>query len=158
MTRTFARTKKGQRAVDYALHGHWNTTTLVAGITRHAAIAPMMLDGPMDTLAFEAYIEHVLIPELPARSIVVMDNLSAHKSPATARLLSDAGAGLWYLPPYSPDLNPIEPMWSKVKNDLRSAKARTREDLDHAVSDAFTKITSTDTRGFFRNSFVGIIT
>jgi transposase len=158
MTRVYARARKGERAVDYAPQGHWNTTTLVAGITRQSAIAPMMLDGPMDTLAFEAYLEHVLIPELPAGSIVVMDNLSAHKSPATVRLLHDAGADLWYLPPYSPDLNPIELMWSKIKSHLRSAKARDQEDLYQAVADALSNITSNDTRGFFRHCFVGIIT
>ena len=80
MTRAFGRAKKGERVVDFTPHGHWNTTTLVGAMTWKSAIAPMVLDGPMDTEAFEAYLEHVLIPELPADAIVVMDNLSAHKS------------------------------------------------------------------------------
>ena len=157
MTRIFARTRKGERAVDYAPHGHWNTTTLVAAITSEAAIAPMVLDGPMDATAFEAYIEHVLLPALPPNSIVVMDNLSSHKSPAVARLLRDARAELWYLPPYSPDFNPIELMWSSIKSFLRSAKARTQEDLYKAIAAALAQITSADANAFFCHSIVGII-
>ena len=149
MTRAFARSRKGERAVDYAPHGHWNTTTLIAGITRESAIAPMVLDGPMDTAAFEAYLKHILIPELPTGSIVVMDNLSSHKSRNVGLLLQDAGAELRYLPPYSPDYNPIEQMWSKVKSYLRSAKARTQEDLYQAIAEALSTISSNDTRGFF---------
>ena len=92
MTSAFARVRKGERAVDYAPHGHWNTTTLVAGLTLESPIAPMILDGPMDTAAFEAYVRQMLIPAVPRGSIVVMDNLSAHKSPVLARVLQDAGA------------------------------------------------------------------
>jgi transposase len=149
MTRIYARTRKGERAVDYAPHGHWNTTTLVASITAEAMIAPMVLDGPMDSVAFEAYIEQVLIPVLPHGSIVVMDNLSSHKSPTIAKLLYDSGSELWYLPPYSPDFNPIENMWSKIKNLLRSAKARTQEELCIAIASALDQITPEDTNGFF---------
>jgi transposase len=157
MTRTYARTRKSERAVDYAPQGHWNTTTLVAAITPEAAIAPMILEGPMDSAAFEAYIEHVLIPALPPDSIVAMDNLSSHKPSAVARLLQSTGAELWYLPPYSPDFNPIEKMWSKIKTLLRSAKARTQEDLYNAIADSLAQITSDDTEGFFYSSVVGII-
>lgn len=157
MTRAFARARKGERAVDYAPQGHWNTTTLVAGITFESAIAPMVLDGPMDAAAFEVYIAHVLIPALPPGAIVVMDNLSAHKSPAIALLLDGAGAQLQYLPPYSPDFNPIELMWSKVKSSLRSTKARTQEQLWDAIATALSEITSNDTLGFFRHCNVGII-
>jgi len=157
MTRTFARVRKGERAVDYAPHGHWNTTTLVAAITSESAIAPMVLDGPMDAAAFEAYVEHMLVPALPRESIVVMDNLSAHKSPAIARLLHGAGAELWYLPPYSWDFNPIELMWAKVKSSLRSAKARIQEELGGAIAAALSDITSSDLRGFFHHCGVGII-
>jgi len=157
MTRIYARTRKGERAVDYAPHGHWNTTTLVASITPDAAIAPMILEGPMDSAAFEAYIEQVLIPALPLGSIVVMDNLSSHKSPTVAKLLNESSSELWYLPPYSPDFNPIENMWSKVKNHLRSAKARTQEDLHDAIATALAQITVEDTTGFFYHSVVGVI-
>lgn len=150
MVRAFARSRKGERAVDYAPHGHWYTTTLIAGITVESAIAPMVLDGPMDRLAFEAYVAHFLIPVLPEHAIVVMDNLSAHKSPTIERLLNKAGYELRYLPPYSPDMNPIEKMWSKVKSHLRSVQARDQEALYHAIAAALSTISSDDTRGFFR--------
>lgn len=155
MTRAYARSRKGERALDYAPHGHWNTTTLVAGVTVACPIAPMVLDGPMDTAAFTAYIEHMLIPALPRNAIVIMDNLAAHKSPHVDRLLREAGAALQYLPPYSPDFNPIELMWSKVKSHLKSAKARTQDELDQAIAAALLAVTSDDTRGFFgANSYL----
>jgi transposase len=158
MTRLFARAKKGDRAVDHAPQGHWNTTTLVAAITRESTIAPMVLDGPMDGAAFAVYVERVLVPALPASgAIVVMDNLSAHKSPAIARLIEGAGSEIRYLPPYSPDLNPIEPMWSKVKSFLRGAKTRTQEELWSAIAQALAQITPSDTRGFFCHRGVGMI-
>ena len=157
MTRLYARARKHERAIDHAPHGHWNTTTLVAGITIEGAIAPMMLDGPMDTIAFEAYLDQVLIPALPPNAIVVMDNLSAHKSPAIQVRLEKAGAELRYLPPYSPDFNPIEAMWSKVKTSLRAAKARSYDELQEAIAKALSTITREDTVGFFRHCFVGII-
>lgn len=111
----------------------------------------------MDTAAFEAYVEHMLVPAIPRGSIVVMDNLSAHKSPEIARLLHGAGAELWYLPPYSCDFNPIEPMWAKVKSSLRRAKARIQEELWDAIAAALSEVTSSDLRGFFRHCGVGII-
>lgn len=149
MTRYYARARRGERAPDYAPHGHWNTTTLVAAMTHVAAVAPMVLDGPMDSEAFLAYVEQVLIPELPNDAIVIMDNLSAHKSTRVAQLLTEAGAELRYLPPYSPDLNPIEQMWSKIKNHLRGAKARSKAELDDAIAMALRTISSNDTHGFF---------
>lgn len=157
MTRAFARSRKGDRAVDHAPQGHWATTTLVAALGCESAIAPMVLEGPMTTAAFEAYVEHVLVPELPPRAIVVMDNLSSHKSPRISALLEKAGAQLWYLPPYSPDLNPIEMMWSKIKSHLRATKARTQEDLWSAIADALADISPSDARGFFRHCGVGVI-
>lgn len=117
----------------------------------------MVLDGPMDTAAFEAYVEHILIPALPPGAIVVMDNLSAHKAPRIGQLLRAAGAELRYLPPYSPDFNPIEQMWSKVKQHLKSKKARSQDELHHAIAEALSNVSSEDTRGFFRHCLVGII-
>lgn len=154
MTRLYARSKKGERAVDYTPHGHWNTTTLVAALTTQGAIAPMVLDGPMDRLAFEAYLKQVLIPELGPDSIVVMDNLSAHKSTAITQMILAAGATLWYLPPYSPDFNPIELMWSKVKASLRRAKARTHDALCDAIAEALSNVTPEESKNFFFHSFV----
>jgi transposase len=158
MIRLYGRAQKGERVLDYAPHGHWNTTTLVAAITWKSAIAPMVLDGPMDSASFEAYVAQVLIPELPADAIVVMDNLSAHKSKTVQQLFDDAGIELHYQPPYSPDFNPIELMWSKVKNSLRSARARTQEQLYDAIAHALTQITSEDTQGYFRHRNVAIQT
>ena len=154
MTRLYARAKKGERAVDYAPHGHWSTTTLVAALSAQGAIAPMVLDGPMDRVSFEAYVEQVLIPALAPGSIVIMDNLAAHKSTIVAEMLHDAGADLWYLPPYSPDLNPIELMWSKVKNSLRRAKARTQETLFDAIAEALQEVTPEQSHNFFCHSIV----
>jgi len=158
MTRMYARARKGQRALDHAPHGHWHTTTLVAAITLQGAIAPMVLDGPMDAAAFESYVRAFLIPALPPNAIVVMDNLSAHKSPRIQRLLTQAGAELRYLPPYSPDFNPAEPMYGKVKTALRSAKARCQDTLCQAIANALASITSNDAKGFFRHCFVSINT
>ena len=157
MTRAYGRARKGERVVDYAPHGHWSTTTLVAGLTCSKAVAPMVLDGPMDSVSFEAYLAQVLIPALERGAIIVMDNLSAHKSPAVARLLQEAGVELWYLPPYSPDFNPIEQMWFKVKASLRRAKARTQDALYEAIATALGKVTPGDSRNFFCHCFVGII-
>jgi len=157
MTRAYARSKRGSRSVDYVPHGHWNTTTMVAAITWNAPIAPMVLDGPMDGGAFEAYLEQVLVPALPENAIVVMDNLGSHKTPAVQRLITQANASLMYLPPYSPDYNPIEQMWSKVKNHLKTVKARTKEDLWQAVAEGLETITPDDAQGFFFDCVVGII-
>ena len=154
MTRLYARAKKGERALDYAPHGHWSTTTLVAALTAQGAVAPMVLDGPMDRVSFEAYVEQALIPALVPGSIVVMDNLAAHKSPTITQMLHAAGAELWYLPPYSPDLNPIELMWSKVKAALRRAKARTQEALLDAIAKALEDVTPEQSHNFFCHSVV----
>jgi transposase len=157
MTRLHARARRGQRLVDHAPAGHWHTTTLVAAITCQAPIAPMVLAGAMDTAAFVAYVEQVLVPALPKGAIVVMDNLGAHQSPAIERALAKAGAELRYLPPYSPDFNPIELMWSKLKTALRAAKARTEEDLWAAVAHALTRVTPDDLRAFFCHCYVGML-
>ena len=156
MTRAWARSRKGVRAVAYAPQGHWHTTTLVAGLTLAGAIAPMVLDGAMDRLSFEAYVAQCLAPALPAGAVVVMDNLSAHKSATITRLIENAGATLWYLPPYSPDYNPIEPMWSKVKAILKRLCARTHDALLTAIASALDAVTPQDSQGFFRHCNVGV--
>lgn len=156
MTRLYARARNGQRAKDYAPAGHWNTTTLVAGITSNGLIAPMTLDGPMNAEAFLAYVDQVLIPALPPNAIVVMDNLPAHKADAIQERLRRAGAQIRYLPPYSPDLNPIEMAWSKVKTMLRTARARTKDELHNAIAKAIQSITPKDAQAFFQHCCVGI--
>jgi transposase len=156
MTRSCARARKGERANAYAPHGHWHTTPLVAGLTLAGAIAPMVLDGAMDRLSFEAYVTQCLIPALPPGAIVILDNLSAHKSAAITQLIENAGATLWYLPPYSPDYNPIEQMWSKVKALLKRVCARTQDALGEAIALALDAVSPEDSKGFFRHCFVGM--
>lgn len=156
MTRRYARARKGERAVAHTPCGHWHTTTLVAALTIRGTMAPMVLDGPMDGLSFEAYMRQCLIPALPENAIVVMDNLGVHKPPAIAELIKKAGATLWYLPPYSPDYNPIELMWSKVKATLRHMQARTQEALWNAIAAALDAVSPNDCQGFFRHCRVGM--
>ena len=110
-------------------HGHWKTTTFVAALTARGMIAPFVLSGPINRDAFETYVEKLLIPELRPGDIVVMDNLSSHKGPRTRALIEAAGASLLFLPPYSPDFNPIENAFAKLKALLRKAAERTVEGL-----------------------------
>jgi transposase len=115
----------------------------------------MNLDGPTDRLAFDAYVEHVLLPTLRPGDIVVMDNLAPHKSPWAAELIQQAGPELWFLPPYSPDFNPLEKMWSKVKAFLRKIKARTEQALERAIGAALRTTTLQDAAGWFRHCGYG---
>lgn len=131
--------------------GHWQITTLLAAVRQDGPLAPMLLDGPMDTAAFRAYIEQALCPHLRPGDIVVMDNLAPHKAASIAAAVEAVGAEVWYLPPYSPDLNPIEKMWSKVKTALRAAAARTATGLGKAIAAALTAVTPRDCQGFFRH-------
>ncbi len=110
-------------------HGHWKTTTFIAGLRRTGMIAPFVYDGPVNRAVFEAYVEQVLVPELQAADIVVMDNLGSHKGPRVRDLIERAGAELLFLPPYSPDFNPIEKAFSKLKAGLRKAAERTVDGL-----------------------------
>lgn len=154
MLRRYARAMRGTRSTDFAPHGHWNTTTLVAALTMKGPVAPMVLDGPMDRLSFEAYVDQLLAPALWPGAIVVMDNLAAHKSAAIAQRLGQDGIKAWYLPPYSPDYNPIEQMWSKVKSLLRTAGARTQQQLEDAIARALGNVTIQECQNYFQHSFV----
>ncbi len=129
MARLRGRAKRGQRCRAAIPHGHWKTTTFTAGLSLNGMVAPMVLDGPMNGEAFLAYIRQVLVPELKKGDIVVMDNLPAHKVTGVRQAIEDAGAWLFYLPPYSPDFNPIEMAFSKLKAALRKAAARTIPEL-----------------------------
>ena len=149
MVRTRGRCPRGQRLLASAPAGHWKTTTMLAAIGLDGVDAPWTLDGAMDADAFEVYVEHVLTPTLCGGEIVVLDNLSSHKRPRVAELIRAAGADVWYLPPYSPDLNPIEQMWSKVKQILRSLAARTVDDLITAIGDALKQVTIDDILAWF---------
>ena len=129
MTRLRGRSPRGQRCVASAPHGHWKSTTFIAGLRQNAITAPLVLDGPMNGAAFLAYIQTCLCPTLRPGDIVVADNLSCHKVAGVRAAIEAVGATLRYLPPYSPDLNPIEKMFSKLKALLRKAARRTVESL-----------------------------
>ena len=130
MARLRGRAQKGERLRAGIPQGHWKTTTFVAGLRLTGMVAPMVLDGPMNGAAFLAYVQQVLAPELKPGDIVIMDNLSSHKGPAVRAAIEAAGAHLLYLPPYSPDFNPIENAFAKLKALLRKAAERTI-DLGH---------------------------
>lgn len=151
MTRLRGRAPRGERLHDHAPAGSWSTTTLVAAVRGDGPCAPFLLEGALDTDAFTVYVEKVLVPALTPGDIVVMDNLSVHKTSAIRPLIEGAGASLLYLPPYSPDYNPVEKMWSKMKAHLRAAKARTADALTQAVSQALDAITTTDIKGWFES-------
>jgi transposase len=141
MARRYGRSLYGQRGVAAIPHGHWKTTTFVGALRVTGMTAPMVLDGPMDGLAFEAYVTQVLVPTLKPGDIVVMDNLAAHKRAEVGIAIEAAGARLLYLPPYSPDLNPIE---NAFKAWLRKVAARTIDDLWLTIRDALPEFTSTE--------------
>jgi transposase len=149
MTRLWGRALKGQRAHAHAPGGHWQTTTMMASIRLDGSTACMALEGTTDTESFRAYVQAVLVPRLRVGDIVVMDNLSPHKSDPTLALITQAGAQVLFLPAYSPDLNPIEMMWSKVKHWLRSVEARTQADLITAIGQALARVTPQDALNWF---------
>ena len=151
MTRLYGRCKGGGRLVDATPQGHWETTTMIGALGAEGSTALMVIEGATDAAVFRAYVKHVLVPTLHQGEIVVMDNLSSHKSPEIREMIEAAGAELWYLPPYSPDLNPIEKMWSKVKTFLRGTKARGTEELYQAIRQALQKIKPQDARGWFES-------
>ncbi len=132
-----------------APHGHWNSTTIIGAMRLDGSTACMAIEGATDAEVFAAYVREVLCPILRPGDLVVMDNLSVHKSEPTLALIRQNGADVRFLPAYSPDLNPIEQMWSKVKNTLRSLEARTRESLLEAIGHALAGITYQDTLNWF---------
>jgi transposase len=136
MARRYGRAPKGERLRAAIPHGHWKTTTFVAGLRLEGLIAPFVFDGPINAVAFEAYVEQFLVPELKPEDIVVMDNLSSHKRPQIAAMIEAAGASLLYLPPYSPDFNPIELAFAKLKAFLRAIRPRTFEQVCELIAAA----------------------
>jgi len=149
MARRYGRAIRGERCRAPVPHGHWKTTTFVGALRLSGITAPMTLDGAMNGAAFLAYVEQVLVPSLKPGDIVVMDNLPAHKPPAIREAIEHAGAELRFLPPYSPDFNPIEMAFSKIKALLKKAAARTVTALWDAIRDAINAVTPNDCRGFF---------
>lgn len=149
MTRLYGRVIGGGRVVDCALAGHWCTTTMLSSLRLDGLTAAMVIEGATDRDVFDAYVREVLVPTLRPTDFVVLDNLAPHKSPDIVAAIEVAGAEVWFLPPYSPDLSPIEKMWSKVKQLLRSAKARTEQVLLDAIAADLKAIVPADARGCF---------
>lgn len=130
-------------------HGHWKTTTFVAGLRNSGIVAPFVLDGPINRNAFEVYVEKVLVPELRRGDIVIMDNLSSPKGPRVCQVVEAAGGSLVYLPPYSPDFNPIENAFAKLKALLRKAAERTIEGLWTVIGYLLDAFTPTECTNYF---------
>lgn len=149
MTRLRGRSPKGERLVCHAPHGHWRTTTMISSVRLNGTTACMTIEGATNTEVFYAYVREVLAPSLRHGDIVVMDNLGAHKNERTLALIEAAGAEVRFLPAYSPDLNPIEMMWSKVKALLRKAQARNHPELLAAIASALSAVTPQDALGWF---------
>ncbi len=149
MTRLRGRAPRGARLLASCPQGHWHTTTMISSIRLDGSSACMTIEGATDTQVFRAYVREVLLPTLRPGDIVVMDNLAPHKNEQTLALISGIGAYVRFLPAYSPDLNPIEMMWSKVKALLRAAEARTHPDLITAIGRALRAVTPQDAINWF---------
>jgi len=149
MARRRGRAFKGERCLASVPFGHWKTTTFTAGLRLGGLAAPFVLDGPMDGVAFLAYVRQVLLPNLKPGDMVIMDNLPAHKVKGVRDAIEGAGAHLIYLPPYSPDLNPIEKAFSKLKAILRKAAARTLDELWAAIAAALAAFTPKECSNYF---------
>lgn len=149
MARLYGRAPRGQRCRATIPHGHWKTTTLTAGLRLSGLAAPMIIDGATNGDAFRAYVETVLVPELNPGDVVVMDNLPAHRVGGICKAIEAAGATLLYLPPYSPDFNPIEMTFAKLKAILKGTAPRTIPDLWQAITDAIDRFTPDECRAYF---------
>jgi transposase len=151
MTRLYGRAPTGERVIGNVPQNYGPNVTMLGALGVHGLHAVMTVDGATDTEVFRTYVKQVLGPTLRPGDIVVMGNLRAHKAVGAQQALASRSARLLYLPPYSPDLSPIEPCWSKVKTALRKAKARTREALDRAITGALATVTDADAQGWFRH-------
>ncbi|MET4702510.1 transposase [Constrictibacter sp. MBR-5] len=149
MARLRGRAPKGERLRAGVPHGHWRTTTFVAGLRLSGIDAPMLIDGAIDGESFLAYVRQVLVPTLRAGDVVIMDNLGSHKNVAVREAIEAAGAELRFLPPYSPDFNPIENAFAKLKALLRKVAARTRDALWNAVATAIGAFTPAECANYF---------
>ncbi len=152
MARLRGRSPRGHRLIGKVPYGHWKTTTFVAGLRVGALTAPCVIDGPMDGLTFSAYVEQILAPTLVPGDVVVMDNLPAHKVQGVREIIAAAGATLRYLPPYSPDFNPIEQLFAKLKALLRKAAERSVDALWNRIGKLLRMFSSTECANYFRNA------
>ena len=152
MARLRGRAPRSERLVGKVPHGHWKTTTFVAGLRSSALTAPCVIDGAMNGNAFLAYVEQILAPSLKPGDIVVLDNLSAHKVPGVRQAIESTGSKLLYLPPYSPDFNPIEQLFAKLKALLRKAAERSIEGLWNRIATLLSAFTPEECANYFRNA------
>ena len=153
MTRRYGRSRRGVRVAESTPEGNWKILTILGAMNLQGLIATMTIEAATDADIFLAYLDHVLCPRLQPGDVVVMDNLSSHKVTGVCERIEKTGAQLLYLPPYSPDLNPIEKAWAKLKQQLRSAKARTTQALDHAIAELIPNISPQDATAWFRLPF-----
>jgi transposase len=152
MARTHARAPCGQRAIGAVPHGHWQTSTFLAALRCDRLTAPCVIDGPINGQTFQAYVEQILLPTLQPGDIVIIDNLGSHKGKAVRHAIEQAGAFLLYLPPYSPDLNPIEQVVAKLKAMLRKTAARSLEALWNAVGTLLDRFSPQECARYFTNA------
>jgi transposase len=152
MARRYGRCPRGQRLDVAVPHGHWQTTTLVAALRQEGITAPCLFDGPINADCFRAYVAQCLAPTLNPGDIVILDNLSSHKVAGIRQTIEAAGATLLYLPPYSPDLNPIEQAFAKLKSILRKAAARSRDALITSIADALAAFSHAECANYLHNS------
>ena len=156
MTRRYGWAPRPERVSEAVPAGHWRTLTVLAALTTTGVLASMSIESPTDGDVFLAFVEQVLAPRLEPGHVVILDNLSAHKVRGVRQLIEDRGAQVLYLPPYSPDLNPIEQAWSKLKQRLLVVKARVVQQLEPALADALSAITAQNAQAFFRHCGYGI--
>ncbi len=151
MTRKYGRAPRGERVHDSAPRNYGSHTSVIGAMGLRGLVATLAVEGAVDTLCFDAYAERVLGPQLRRGDVVVLDNLTAHRASRIEEVATSRGAQVLWLPPYSPDFNPIEQCWSKIKTFLRGAKARTAGALDEALAQAIGLVTKADIRGWFKH-------
>jgi transposase len=156
MTRNYGRARRGERVREATPQGHWRCVTMLAALTTGGLQAPMTIESATDGDVFLTYLEQVLCPTLRCGQVVIMDNLAAHKVAGVRQLIESTGARLLYLPPYSPDFNPIEQAWSKIKQLLRSAKARSLEALESAIAEALAAVSAENASAWFAHCGYGL--
>lgn len=152
MARRYGRALRGRRLVAGVPHGHWKTSTFLAALRHDRLTAPCVIDGPINGETFRAYVEQFLVPTLAVGDVVVMDNLGSHKAAAVRQMIHAAGARLWYLPPYSPDLNPIEQTFAKIKHWMRLAQTRTIDDTWRHIGHLVSTIQPLECANYFTNA------
>ena len=152
LARLYGRCPRGERCLSALPHGHWQSSTFIAALRHEQIEAPFLVDGPVDAEIFTVYLQKVLSPCLHQGDTLILDNLATHKVQRVGQILSDRGVGLRYLPPYSPDLNPIELAFAKLKAHLRQAAARNLDALESAVASSLHRFSASDCRAFFRHA------